>query len=165
MRKTGKALKSTLNAQAKGQALTVAQQSTLRKLPSWEMLIDEIKAVVEWYNARSHSELPKRADGQHYSPAEFRCWKLGNDGTELEWLTQFELRDLFMPQTEHTVRRCEIRFLNNIYYAAKLADEHDRKVLVRVTTFTIPARLSCAAWTVLTCVQPCGTAINSWSSR
>ncbi len=35
-----------------------------------------------------------------------------------------------MPQTERTVRRCEIRFLNNIYYAAKLADEHDRKVLV-----------------------------------
>ncbi|WP_334469533.1 Mu transposase C-terminal domain-containing protein [Arsenophonus sp. PmNCSU2021_1] len=130
VRKTGKALKSALNAQAKGHALTVAQQSTLRKLPSWERLIDEIKAGVEWYNARPHSELPKRPDGQHYSPAEFRRWKLENEATELEWLTQFELRDLFMPQTERTVRRCEIRFLNNIYYAAKLADEHDRKVLV-----------------------------------
>ncbi|MGX8941866.1 Mu transposase C-terminal domain-containing protein [Symbiopectobacterium sp. Eva_TO] len=130
VRKTGKALKSALNAQAKGGELTVAQQTTLRKLPSWEMLIDEIKAGVEWYNARPHSELPKRPDGQHYSPAEFRRWKLENDGTELEWLTQFELRDLFMPQTERTVRRCEIRFLNNIYYAAKLANEHDRKVLI-----------------------------------
>ncbi|OZI15529.1 transposase [Sodalis-like symbiont of Philaenus spumarius] len=130
VRKTGKALKSALNAQSKGGELTVAQQTTLRKLPSWEMLIDEIKAGVEWYNARPHSELPKRPDGQHYSPVEFRRWKLENDGTELEWLTQFELRDLFMPQTERTVRRCEIRFLNNIYYAAKLADEHDRKVLI-----------------------------------
>jgi len=35
-----------------------------------------------------------------------------------------------MPQTERTVSRCEIRFLNNIYYAAKLADEHRHKVLV-----------------------------------
>ncbi|RLR17672.1 hypothetical protein D8L93_07390 [Sodalis-like symbiont of Bactericera trigonica] len=94
------------------------------------MLINEIKAGVEWYDARPNGKLTKRPDGQHYSPAEFRHWKLENEATELEWLTQFELRDLFMPQTERTVSRCEIRFLNNIYYAAKLADEQGHKVLV-----------------------------------
>lgn len=130
VRKTGKALKSALNAQSKGNELTVSQQNTLRKLPSWDMLIDEIKSGVEWYNNRPHSELPKRADGRHYSPAEFRRWKLENEDTELEWLTPFELRDMFMPQVERTVARCEIRFLNNIYYAPELADEHGRKVLI-----------------------------------
>lgn len=45
-------------------------------------------------------------------------------------MTQFELRALFMPQTERTVSSYEICFLNNIYYATKLADEHRYKVLV-----------------------------------
>lgn len=31
---------------------------------------------------------------------------------------------------ERPVRRCEIRWLNNIYYAPELRDEHGRKVLI-----------------------------------
>lgn len=37
---------------------------------------------------------------------------------------------MFRPMVERPVRRCEIRWLNNIYYAPELRDEHGRKVLI-----------------------------------
>lgn len=90
VRKTGKALKSALNAQAKGPCTCdpVPKQNTLRKLPSWEMLIDEIKAPgVECGTTPGRTvSYPNATIASITAPAEFHRWKLENDGTELEWL-------------------------------------------------------------------------------
>ncbi|HCC6092488.1 Mu transposase C-terminal domain-containing protein [Citrobacter freundii] len=130
VRRTTKALMSATNAVAKGKELSVKQQQTLRDLPSWDALIAEIESCVEWYNNRPHESLPKRGNGEHFTPAQFRRYKQEKETTEIEWLSDLELREMFMPQIERTVSRCEVRLFNNIYYSAELNHEHGNKVLV-----------------------------------
>ncbi|HBB1256608.1 TPA: DDE-type integrase/transposase/recombinase [Escherichia coli] len=130
VRRTTKALMSATNAVAKGKELSVKQQQTLRDLPSWDALIAEIESGVEWYNNRPHESLPKRGNGEHFTPAQFRRYKQEKETTEIEWLSDLELREMFMPQIERTVSRCEVRLFNNIYYSAELNHEHGNKVLV-----------------------------------
>ncbi|HAH4528999.1 TPA: DDE-type integrase/transposase/recombinase [Escherichia coli] len=130
VRRTTKALMSATNAVAKGKELSVKQQQTLRDLPSWDTLIAEIESGVEWYNNRPHESLPKRGNGEHFTPAQFRRYKQEKETTEIEWLSDLELREMFMPQIERTVSRCEVRLFNNIYYSAELNHEHGNKVLV-----------------------------------
>ncbi|EBE0995339.1 DDE-type integrase/transposase/recombinase [Salmonella enterica] len=123
-------LRSAFNALQKGKALNAIQKSAMRDLPSWAELIEAIRDGVEWYNNRPHSELPLKPNGKHYSPAEHRKKRLAEEDTEIEWLSEVELRDMFRPMVEKPVRRCEIHWLNNIYYAPELRDEHGRKVLI-----------------------------------
>ncbi|WP_241363090.1 Mu transposase C-terminal domain-containing protein [Escherichia coli] len=123
-------LRSAFNALQQDKPLNARQKSTMRELPSWTELIEAIREGVEWYNNRPHSELPMKPDGRHYSPAEFRKKRLAEEDTEIEWLSDLELRDMFRPMVERPVRRCEIQWLNNIYYAPELRDEHGRKVLI-----------------------------------
>ncbi|ECY4824652.1 DDE-type integrase/transposase/recombinase [Salmonella enterica subsp. enterica serovar Lindern] len=123
-------LRSAFNALQKGKALNAIQKSAMRDLPSWAELIEAIRDGVEWYNNRPHSELPMKANGKHFSPAEYRKKRLAEEDTEIEWLSDVELRDMFRPMVEKPVRRCEIHWLNNIYYAPELRDEHGRKVLI-----------------------------------
>ncbi|EMB4323654.1 transposase [Pluralibacter gergoviae] len=130
VRKMTKSLASATNAANKGKELTAKQQATLRDLPSWESLIQHIEAGVEWYNNRPHESLPLRSDGEHFTPAQFRRYKLETEKTEIEWLSELELREMFMPQIERTVNRCEVRLFNNLYYSAELNNEHGNKVLV-----------------------------------
>ncbi|HBM3125952.1 TPA: transposase [Klebsiella oxytoca] len=130
VRRMTKALQSATNAANKGKELTAKQQQTLRDLPSWESLIEHIEAGVEWYNNRPHESLPLRGDGEHFTPAQFRRYKLEKEATEIEWLSELELREMFMPQIERTVNRCEVRLFNNLYYSAELNNEHGNKVLV-----------------------------------
>ena len=130
VRRMTKALQSATNAANKGKELTVKQQQTMRDLPSWESLIEHIEAGVEWYNNRPHESLPLRGDGEHFTPAQFRRYKLEKEATEIEWLSELELREMFMPQIERTVNRCEVRLFNNLYYSAELNNEHGNKVLV-----------------------------------
>lgn len=130
LRKTNRNLRSAFNALQKGKELNAVQRSAMRDLPSWEELIEAIRDGVEWYNNRQHSELPMKANGKHYSPAEYRKKRLAEEDTEIEWLSEVELRDMFCPVVEKPVRRCEIHWLNNIYYAPELRDEHGRKVLI-----------------------------------
>ncbi|SLR57166.1 Mu transposase, C-terminal [Klebsiella pneumoniae] len=130
VRRMTKALQSATNAANKGKELTAKQQQTLRDLPSWESLIEHIEAGVEWYNNRPHESLPLRGDGEHFTPAQFRRYKLEKEATEIEWLSELELREMFMPQIERTVNRCEVRLFNNLYYSAELNNEHSNKVLV-----------------------------------
>ncbi|ELW1512403.1 transposase [Salmonella enterica] len=130
LRKTNRNLRSAFNALQKGKELNAVQRSAMRDLPSWEELIEAIRDGVEWYNNRPHSELPMKASGKHYSPAEYRKKRLAEEDTEIEWLSEVELRDMFCPVVEKPVRRCEIHWLNNIYYAPELRDEHGRKVLI-----------------------------------
>ncbi|MGE0969490.1 Mu transposase C-terminal domain-containing protein [Klebsiella sp. WOUb02] len=130
VRRMTKALQSATNAANKGKEPTAKQQQTLRDLPSWESLIEHIEAGVEWYNNRPHESLPRRGDGEHFTPAQFRRYKLEKEATEIEWLSDLELREMFMPQIERTVNRCEVRLFNNLYYSAELNNEHGNKVLV-----------------------------------
>ncbi|EEK8542018.1 DDE-type integrase/transposase/recombinase [Salmonella enterica] len=130
LRKTNRDLRSAFNALQKGKELNAIQRAAMRDLPSWAELIEAIRDGVEWYNNRPHSELPMKANGKHYSPAEHRKKRLAEEDTEIEWLSEVELRDMFRPMVEKPVRRCEIYWLNNIYYAPELRDEHGRKVLI-----------------------------------
>ncbi|EJW5135738.1 transposase [Salmonella enterica] len=130
LRKTNRDLRSAFNALQKGKELNAIQRAAMRDLPSWAELIEAIRDGVEWYNNRPHSELPMKANGKHYSPAEHRKKRLAEEDTEIEWLSEVELRDMFRPMVEKPVRRCEIHWLNNIYYAPELRDEHGRKVLI-----------------------------------
>ncbi|EOV0971277.1 Mu transposase C-terminal domain-containing protein [Edwardsiella piscicida] len=130
VRRMGKALKSALNAVDKGKVLTAKQQQTLRDLPSWDAMVAAIEDGIEWYNHRPHSSLPKRGDGEHFTPAQFRRYKLEKEDTQIEWLSNVELRHMFMPQIERTVNRCEVRLFNNLYYSEALRNEHGRQVLV-----------------------------------
>ncbi|EJX9661020.1 transposase [Salmonella enterica] len=130
LRKTNRDLRSAFNALQKGKTLNAVQRAAMRDLPSWAELIEAIRDGVEWYNNRPHSELPMKANGKHYSPAEHRKKRLAEEDTEIEWLSEVELRDMFRPMVEKPVRRCEIHWLNNIYYAPELRDEHGRKVLI-----------------------------------
>ena len=123
-------LRSAFNALQQDKPLNARQKSAMRELPSWAELIEAISEGVEWYNNRPHSELPMKPNGKHYSPAEFRKKRLAEEDTEIEWLSDLELRDMFRPMVERPVRRCEIQWLNNIYYAPELRDEHGRKVLI-----------------------------------
>ncbi|EME6923627.1 transposase [Salmonella enterica] len=130
LRKTNRDLRSAFNALQKGKTLNAVQRAAMRDLPSWAELIEAIRDGVEWYNNRPHSELPMKANGKHYSPTEHRKKRLEEENTEIEWLSEVELRDMFRPMVEKPVRRCEIHWLNNIYYAPELRDEHGRKVLI-----------------------------------
>ncbi|EAM4396608.1 transposase [Salmonella enterica] len=130
LRKTNRNLRSAFNALQKGKELNAVQRAAMRDLPSWAELIEAIRDGVEWYNNRPHSELPMKASGKYYSPAEYRKKRLAEEDTEIEWLSEVELRDMFCPVVEKPVRRCEIHWLNNIYYAPELRDEHGRKVLI-----------------------------------
>lgn len=129
-RKVSKSLIAALNAVDKGRELTAKQEQTLRDFPSWNELIGEIEAGVNWYNNRPHESLPLKANGTHFTPAQFRKYKLEKEKTEIEWLSDIELRHMFMPETECSVRRCEIRLFNNLYYSEALREEHGRKVRV-----------------------------------
>ncbi|EHX33856.1 integrase core domain protein [Escherichia coli DEC12A] len=123
-------LRSAFNALQQDKPQSARQKAAMRELPSWSELIEAIREGVEWYNNRPHSELPMKPNGKHYSPAEFRKKRLAEEDTEIEWLSDIELRDMFRPMVERPVRRCEIQWLNNIYYAPELRDEHGRKVLI-----------------------------------
>ncbi|HIH9672245.1 TPA: Mu transposase C-terminal domain-containing protein [Klebsiella pneumoniae] len=129
-RKVSKSLIAALNAVDKGRELTAKQEQTLRDFPSWNELIGEIEAGVHWYNNRAHESLPLKANGEHFTPAQFRKYKLEKEKTEIEWLSDIELRHMFMPETECSVRRCEIQLFNNLYYSEALREEHGRKVRV-----------------------------------
>ncbi|EGZ8548054.1 transposase [Escherichia coli] len=123
-------LRSAFNALQQDKPLNDRQKAAMRELPSWAELIEAIREGVEWYNNRPHSELPMKPNGRHYSPAEFRKKRLAEEDTEIEWLSDLELRDMFRPMVERPVKRCEIKWLGNIYYAPELRDEHGRKVFI-----------------------------------
>lgn len=130
LRKLNRDLRSAFNTLQQGKNLNAKQRTAMRDLPSWSELCEAVREGVEWYNNRPHSELPMKANGKHFSPAEYRKKRLAEEDTEIEWLSDVELRDMFRPMVEKPVRRCEIHWLNNIYYAPELRDEHGRRVLI-----------------------------------
>ncbi|EJM9729014.1 transposase, partial [Shigella flexneri] len=93
-------LRSAFNALQQDKPLNDRQKAAMRELPSWAELIEAIREGVEWYNNRPHSELPMKPNGRHYSPTEFRKKRLAEEDTEIEWLSDLELRDMFRPMVE-----------------------------------------------------------------
>ncbi|EQB6699488.1 DNA-binding protein, partial [Shigella flexneri] len=88
-------LRSAFNALQQDKPLNDRQKAAMRELPSWAELIEAIREGVEWYNNRPHSELPMKPNGRHYSPTEFRKKRQAEEDTEIEWLSDLELRDMF----------------------------------------------------------------------
>lgn len=117
---TARAIQSAVKAQENGRELTPVQRTALGKLPSWQQLLDAIAHEVDTYNnTHEHSELPKR-NGRHLTPAAFRRAVLEAEGDEIEYLTDVELREAFMPEMVRTAQRGWVRLFNNDYFSEQL---------------------------------------------
>ncbi|WP_345859357.1 Mu transposase C-terminal domain-containing protein [Shewanella algae] len=114
-----------------GKTLTQRQRKAAERLPSWQQLLDAIEAEIEHYNQRPHSQLPRKGNGERFTPAEYRQHVIESEGTQLEFLTGFELRDTFMPQVIRETKRGLVKFLGNTYFSQALAHEHGNKVIVQ----------------------------------
>lgn len=126
-------LDSAIKAEKKGKELTAEQRRYRQKLPTWSRFIADVAATIDKYNKRAHSELPKKADGRHYSPAEYRQHRImlmEQDGLHIEMLSHTELDTLFRPEVERTVRNGWLDMLNFQYFSMDLAAYHGQKVRV-----------------------------------
>lgn len=120
VRMTGRAIQSAVRASEKGQELNTVQRNALAKLPSWQQLLDVIEEEVNRYNEQHrHSELPRK-NGVHMTPAEYRRAVLTSEGDETEYLTDIELRELFMPEEIRKAQRGWIELMNNQYFSEEL---------------------------------------------
>lgn len=130
VRMTSRAIQSAVKAQENGRELTPVQQSALRKLPSWQMLLDVIAEEVDKYNHQhEHSELPKR-NGRHMTPAQYRSEVMATEGDDIEYLTDIELREAFMPEMRRIAQRGWIGLMNNEYFSADLIQVDGEEVRV-----------------------------------
>ncbi|MGK3122876.1 Mu transposase C-terminal domain-containing protein [Candidatus Pantoea formicae] len=127
---TARAIQSAVKAQENGRELTPVQRTALGKLPSWQQLLDAIAHEVDTYNnTHEHSELPKR-NGHHLTPAAFRRAVMEVEGDEIEYLTDVELREAFMPEMVRTAQRGWLRLFNNDYFSEQLITVDGEEVRV-----------------------------------
>ncbi|HED5569744.1 TPA: transposase [Yersinia enterocolitica] len=127
---TSRAIQSAVKAQENGRELTPVQRNALGKLPSWQQLLDAIAAEVDAYNNNhEHRELPKR-NGRHMTPAAFRRAVLEAEGDDIEYLTDVELREAFMPEMVRTAQRGWLRLFNNDYFSEELIQVDSEEVRV-----------------------------------
>mgnify|MGYP000862068144 CR=1 FL=1 len=116
---------SAFNAQGKGKELTVEQQRHIAQVPTWKQFAEDVKAVVEAYNNRPHSELPKNPDtGKHFTPVEFFRFQTARYELVYDKLTERELQTLFMPMETRVTRRGWLELHNESYFAQELVDYH-----------------------------------------
>ncbi|PJG86185.1 Mu transposase C-terminal domain-containing protein [Conservatibacter flavescens] len=123
-------IESAVNAIEKGKELSAEQARFYNKMPRFEVFITDVERVFEEYNRTPHSELPKKADGTHFSPFEYKEWILANEKPQLRWLTEFELELLFRPEEIRTVSRGLVELHTNTYFSTALAEYHGDKVRV-----------------------------------
>lgn len=127
---TSRAIQSAVKAQENGRELTPVQRAALGKLPSWQQLLDAIAEEVDVYNnTHEHRELPKR-NGKHMTPAAYRRAVLEAEGDDIEYLTDVELREAFMPEMERTAQRGWLRLFNNDYFSEELIQVDGEEVRV-----------------------------------
>ncbi|UAN57287.1 transposase [Serratia sp. JSRIV004] len=116
------AVESAENAQSQGKPLNVRQRRATEAVPEWEDVLAIIQEEIDRYNnSHEHSELPKY-NSKHLTPARYREAVLATEGDEIEYLTEVELREMFMPEEKRTVDRGWIRLSNNRYFSHALAD-------------------------------------------
>lgn len=105
-----------------------------KALPSWEEFVRLCWAMVDEYNAKPHTSLPKFEDPEtgkkrHMSPDEF--WKAHDaNGFEPVPVDADEADDLFRPYEIRTVRRAEVEWNGNKYFHQSLERLHQEKVMV-----------------------------------
>ncbi|WPA91018.1 Mu transposase C-terminal domain-containing protein [Providencia zhijiangensis] len=120
VRITSRRIESAVKAIENNKELNSVQKGALAKLPSWQQLLDAIEVEVQRYNyEHQHSELPKR-NGRHLTPAAYREEVLAAEGDEIEYLTEIELREMFMPEVVRKAQRGWVEFNNNEYFAEDL---------------------------------------------
>lgn len=129
-RKYRKAVDSAVNAIEKGKPLNGVQAAAMRKVPAWSELIAEIEFQIERHNNRPHSELPKRENGEHWSPLAYRAHALEQEPHQINYLTSSELHEMFRPEVERVAIRGEIQLFNNRYFSTELANVEGEKVRV-----------------------------------
>lgn len=130
VRMTNRAIQSAVRAEAAGRELTARQKKDLDKLPSWQRLLDVIAEEVDAYNnEHEHSELPRR-NGRHMTPTAYRKMVLEQEGDEIEYLTDVELREVFMAETTRKAQQGWIQLMNNDYFSHELinVDKEDVRV-------------------------------------
>lgn len=126
---TSRGIESAANAINQHKELNPVQKSAIAKLPSWNQLLDEIEKEINSYNTQHrHSELPRRGDGQHYTPAEYRAELL--DDANIDRLSEAELREMFRPQVKRIAQRGWLSIFNNQYFAENLIQVDGDEVLV-----------------------------------
>ncbi|MGQ6549747.1 Mu transposase C-terminal domain-containing protein [Serratia sp. IR-2025] len=130
VRITSRDIGSAINAQDKDRELSSRQRNALAKLPSWRQLIDTVEEEVNKYNNHhEHSELPK-VNGKHLTPAAYRRAVLEAEGDEIEYLSELELREAFMPEQIRTAQRGWLSLFNNDYFAETLINVDGEDVRV-----------------------------------
>lgn len=102
-------------------------------LLAWDTFIAFCDSRINYYNSKPHASLPKFTDPQgrrrNMTPAE--CWQWHqHQGWEAQTLTQEQAAHVFRPQVTRTVRRGEVRLMNNIYFSHDLTEFHDEEVAV-----------------------------------
>lgn len=130
VRMTDRQIQSAVNALEKGRDLSPVQLNAIRKLPSWQQLLDVIAEEVDKYNHQhEHSELPK-FNGRHMTPAAYRKLALEQEGDEIEYLTDVELSHAFMPEVVRTAQQGWISLMNNDYFSHDLINVDKEEVRV-----------------------------------
>ncbi|EDN6659388.1 DDE-type integrase/transposase/recombinase [Salmonella enterica] len=122
--------RAALVAMHKGKDLTKRQAAAAGKIPTWEQLLEAIELEVARYNNRPHTSLPRRENGEHYSPAAYRKMLIKEQAAEIDYLSPDELHEMFRPEIVRTTSRGEVRLFNNIYFAHELAAESGNEVRV-----------------------------------
>lgn len=134
VRITDRGIRSALTAMKGGLELNSVQQRAIKKLPSWRQLLDVVAREVDKYNhSHEHSELPKY-NGRHLTPAQYRQAVLETEGDEIEYLTELELREMFMPEVIRVARRGWVEVENNDYFSETLINVDGEKVRVAFDT-------------------------------
>lgn len=123
-------LESAVNAIEKGKALTAEQQRFYNKMPRFDDFLADVERVFGEYNQHPHSELPRKPDGKHFSPLEYKAWIEQHERVEQRLLTDFERELLFRPEEIRVARRGEVELHNHIYFSLALADFHGDEVRV-----------------------------------
>lgn len=126
---------SAFRALDKGRQLNEVQQKSLQKLPSWRQFLEDVANCLEAHNQRPHSGLPKKEDGEHFSPAEYREVRLAALATnskahQIEWLSHAELDLLFRPEKVCSVRNGWLDLFGFSYFSMQLSMYHGEKVRV-----------------------------------
>lgn len=124
------AVESAENAQGQGKVLNLKQRRAIEAVPEWDVVLEIIQEEIDRYNnSHEHSELPKY-NGKHLTPARYREAVLATEGDDIEYLTELELREMFMPEEERIVERGWVLLSNNRYFSVGLADFDGVKVRV-----------------------------------
>ncbi|WP_141109697.1 Mu transposase C-terminal domain-containing protein [Escherichia albertii] len=123
-------MQSAIKATHKGKELTRQQAKVRGEIPTFEQLLFAIELEVKRYNDRPHSSLPRKEDGEHYSPAAYRRKLIKEQNAEPDFMSPEELHEMFRPEVKRKTFRGEIHLFNNIYYSYDLATEHGNEVRV-----------------------------------